>query len=64
MTDTCPNCLTRGITPVAERQRGAAIAHGYRCPSCRHQWATARLLAAYPDFDQQPSCRQVPTTAA
>lgn len=48
MTDTCPNCLERGIAPVASRHRGQHIAHGYRCPNCRHQWAVGRLATAYP----------------
>ncbi|MFE3583730.1 hypothetical protein [Streptomyces vinaceus] len=47
LTDSCPNCLEPAIEPVAERHRGPHVVHGYRCPRCRHQWATARLIAAY-----------------
>lgn len=47
LTDTCPNCLTRGIPPAAERYRGPRVAHGYICRRCGHRWATARLVAAY-----------------
>ncbi|MFF5445438.1 hypothetical protein [Streptomyces sp. NPDC012888] len=51
VTDTCPACLTPAIAPVAARARGPHIVHGYRCPHCRHQWATARLATAYPARD-------------
>jgi hypothetical protein len=47
MTDSCPNCCQRGITPAAEKRRGESIVHGYQCPSCGHRWATSRLLSAY-----------------
>ena len=50
MTDSCPNCCRRGNQPVAERRRGDHISHAYRCPSCGHQWATSRLLAAYSEL--------------
>lgn len=52
MTDTCPNCLTRGIPPAQERRRGQHIAHGYIC-RCGHRWATARLIAAYPNLTRK-----------
>lgn len=49
MTDSCPNCCHRGVTPVASKRRGRQIAHGYCCPACGHRWATARHLPAYPN---------------
>lgn len=50
MTDSCPNCCHRGITPAAERHRGESIVHGYECPSCGHRWATSRLLSAHSEI--------------
>ncbi|MBB4893506.1 hypothetical protein FHS39_002537 [Streptomyces olivoverticillatus] len=47
MTDSCPACVRRGIPPAATRRRGDTVVHGYRCPVCGHQWATARHLPAY-----------------
>jgi hypothetical protein len=57
MTDTCPNCVTRGIPPAASRRRGDQIAHGYRCPDCGHQWATARDLPSYSELHRPVSAR-------
>ena len=45
MTDSCPNCCERGVTPAAERRNDTVIVHGYQCPSCGHCWATSRLLS-------------------
>lgn len=55
MTDTCPSCCRRGITPAAELRRGPRIVHGYQCPACGHQWATARDLTAYSDIHARTS---------
>ncbi|HET6633893.1 MAG TPA: hypothetical protein VFH77_02585 [Streptomyces sp.] len=58
MTDSCPSCCHRGNTPTATRRRGDAIVHGYRCPSCGHQWATTRHLAAYSELHARRIPRQ------
>lgn len=47
MTDNCPNCQRRGVEPTASQRRGNRIVHGYHCPGCHHEWATARDLVAY-----------------
>jgi transposase-like protein len=40
-TDTCPHCLRRGNTPLAERtQAGGSTRAVYRCRSCRKTWTT------------------------
>lgn len=46
MTDTCPNCLTRGIQPRAERTSHNQLRSAYRCPKCGHAWITNRLRPA------------------
>ena len=50
MTDSCPNCCQRGVTPSASKRRGDSIVHGYQCPTCGHRWATSRLLSAYSEI--------------
>lgn len=49
LTDTCPRCCRRGITPARTRTRGDQTIDGYHCP-CGHQWATTRDLTAYSDI--------------
>ena len=44
MTDTCPDCLERGIRPRAERTDDTQLRSAYRCPHCQHAWITNRLL--------------------
>lgn len=59
MTDSCPNCCHRGVTPSAEQRRGDAIVHGYECPKCGHRWAASRLLSAYSEVHRaKPSTRK------
>lgn len=48
VTDTCPNCLTRGIKPRAERHDDHQLRSAYRCPHCAHAWITNRLRAITP----------------
>ncbi|WP_159056571.1 hypothetical protein [Streptomyces yokosukanensis] len=48
MTDTCPNCLERGIQPRAERRDDTQIRSAYRCPHCHHAWITNRQRTAHP----------------
>lgn len=47
MTDTCPNCLTRGIKPRKERTDRQQTRSAYRCPHCGHAWITSRQPSAY-----------------
>jgi predicted RNA-binding Zn-ribbon protein involved in translation (DUF1610 family) len=47
VTDTCPNCCTRGIRPRAERVDATQLRSAYRCPHCGHAWITNRMRAAY-----------------
>lgn len=58
MTDSCPNCCHRGITPTDERRRGDRIAHGYCCPACGHTWATARHLPSYSELHAAEAARR------
>lgn len=48
MTDSCPNCLERDISPVVTRRRGHRTRDGYQCPRCSQQWITERIDSAYP----------------
>lgn len=64
MTDSCPSCLARGITPAASRRSGESVVHGYRCPSCGHAWATSRLLTAYSDIHRRAATRRQNRSAA
>lgn len=47
MTDTCPNCLTRGTHPRTERHDNHQHRSAYRCPHCGHAWITNRLRDAH-----------------
>lgn len=57
MNDSCPTCCTRDIPPAATAHRGDRIVHGYRCPGCGRQWATARSLPAYSELHQRTAAR-------
>lgn len=63
LTDSCPSCCHRGVTPAAEKRTGAQIVHGYRCPACQHQWATSRLLTAYSELHARVATRTGRTAA-
>lgn len=58
LTDSCPSCCRRDIDPAATSTRGDHVVHGYRCPSCGHQWATTRDLTAYSDIHARRAQRQ------
>lgn len=47
MTDSCPNCCRRNVSPSAERSDDTQIRSTYRCPGCGHAWITSRLRSAY-----------------
>jgi predicted RNA-binding Zn-ribbon protein involved in translation (DUF1610 family) len=47
VTDTCPNCLERGIRPRAERTDTHQLRSAYRCPHCAHAWITNRMRDTY-----------------
>lgn len=64
MTDSCPNCCHRGITPTAERRHGDQITHAYQCPACGHTWATARHLPAYSELHAAAERRRTAACAA
>lgn len=51
MTDTCPDCLERGIQPRAERTDATQLRSAYRCPHCGHAWITNRLLDTTAQLD-------------
>jgi hypothetical protein len=57
MTDSCPACLCSDVSPAATCRRGDRIVHGYRCPGCGHEWATARDLPSYSDLHRRPATR-------
>lgn len=50
MTDSCPNCVHRGVEPTGERREGDQITHDYVCPNCGHEWFTGRYLPAYSEL--------------
>ncbi|MFF8784743.1 hypothetical protein [Streptomyces sp. NPDC015125] len=64
ITDSCPSCLARGIAPAESRTRGDRTVDGYRCPNCRHAWATARDLTAYSELHARRAQRRSRRTAA
>ncbi len=64
LTDTCPSCTTRGIAPADTRRRGDRTVDGYRCPNCRHTWATVRDLTAYSDIHAHRAQRRSRKEAA
>ena len=50
MTDSCPNCVRRGVEPTSERREGDQIVHRYQCQACGHRWHTSRYLPAYSEL--------------
>lgn len=61
MTDSCPNCVHRGVEPLDERRDGDQITHDYHCPACGHGWFTSRYLPAYSEIHNRPAVTTCPT---
>lgn len=55
MTDSCPNCVHRGVEPNGEQRDGNQITHTYRCPVCRREWFASRYLPAYSELHNRRS---------